>query len=151
MLVFYQMGWAFLVSTVFRTPRAIARRDIALLLGGSEASKRRWPPFSKAISIHVLALDGAVSSGARRQLCPLLGGFRGLNVPGKLYYSADPDTVTFEPVVKRALSKLPFTPCGTPNLCQLRVDEAMCVTSVWVPCSQISRAKGELTRQRCKI
>lgn len=56
MLVFYQPGWAFLVSTVFRTPRAIARRDIALLLGGSEASKRRWPPFSKAISIHVLAL-----------------------------------------------------------------------------------------------
>lgn len=83
-------------------------------------------------------------------MCPLLGGFRGLNVPDKVYYLADPDNVMFEPIVKHALSKLPFIPCGTPNFCQLRVDEVMCVTSIWVLHSQISRAKGELTRQRSK-
>lgn len=84
-------------------------------------------------------------------MCPLLGGFRGLNVPGKVYYSADPDNVTFEPILKHALSKLPFAPCGAPNLCQSRVDEATCVTSLWMLGSQISRATGKLTRQRCKI
>lgn len=54
MLLLHQPGWVFLVSTVFRTSSAIAKRDI--LLGGSAASKRRWPAFTKAISGHVLAL-----------------------------------------------------------------------------------------------
>lgn len=39
MLLFYHRGWAFLVSTVFRTSRAIAKRDITLLLGGVKPVK----------------------------------------------------------------------------------------------------------------
>ena len=53
----------------------------------------------------------------------LLGEFRGLNVPDKVYYLGDPDNAMFEPVAKHALSKLPFTPRGAPSLCQLRVDK----------------------------
>lgn len=44
-LLFYQRGWAFLVSAVFRTPKAIARRDVALLLGGRETSKKHAACF----------------------------------------------------------------------------------------------------------
>jgi len=55
-LLFCQVGWALLVSTVCRTSRARAKRDVAFLLSGSEASERREPALAKGTSVHELAL-----------------------------------------------------------------------------------------------